>query len=185
MVRHEGADGRGESFEDRPMSRMPSEPAEAGSLTDTRDFALVNQVVTATVQLDNRRETWERALAVHGLLAVGVPEGVSVSIRWLKQAVRVQDARGELNFNDWVKLTEGHKVGRVATPGSGAQLGYAALAAMESFVSLLQKNVLNRRRWKTRDELRIAIVTWIERTYHRRRRQATLGRLTPMNTRPS
>ncbi len=25
-----------------------------------------------------------------------------------------------------------------------------------------------------------AIVTWIERTYHRRRRQASLGRLTPI-----
>ncbi|MFA9563438.1 MAG: IS3 family transposase, partial [Acidimicrobiales bacterium] len=28
--------------------------------------------------------------------------------------------------------------------------------------------------------LRIAIVTWIERTYHRRRRQPRLGRLTPI-----
>ena len=53
-------------------------------------------------------------------------------------------------------------------------------AAMESFFALLQKNVLDRRRWATRDELRIAIVTWIERTYHRRRRQAALGRLTPI-----
>ena len=46
-------------------------------------------------------------------------------------------------------------------------------AAMESFFSLLQKNVLNRRRSDTREELRIAIVTWIERTYgpgHRGRR---------------
>ena len=51
---------------------------------------------------------------------------------------------------------------------------------MESFFSLLQKNVLNRRSWATRDELRIAIVTWIERTYNRRRRQAALGRLTPV-----
>ncbi len=42
------------------------------------------------------------------------------------------------------------------------------------------RNVLDRRSWKTRDELRIAIVTWIERTYHRRRRQAALGRLTPI-----
>ena len=42
------------------------------------------------------------------------------------------------------------------------------------------KNVLDRHRWTTRDELRIAIVTWIERTYHRRRRQAALGRLTPI-----
>jgi transposase InsO family protein len=52
-------------------------------------------------------------------------------------------------------------------------------AAMESFFSLLQKNVLNTRTWATRQELRIAIVTWIERTYHRRRRQQRLGRLTP------
>ena len=51
--------------------------------------------------------------------------------------------------------------------------------AMESFFALLQKNVLNRRSWRTRQDLRIAIVTWIERTYHRRRRQAALGRLTP------
>ena len=51
---------------------------------------------------------------------------------------------------------------------------------MESFFALLQKNVLNSRRWDTRDELRIAIVTWIERTYHRRRRQHRLGRLTPI-----
>ena len=53
-------------------------------------------------------------------------------------------------------------------------------AAMESFFALLQNNVLNRRTWSTRNELRTAIVTWIERTYHRRRRQAGLGRLTPV-----
>jgi transposase InsO family protein len=53
-------------------------------------------------------------------------------------------------------------------------------AAMESFFALLQKNVLDRHRWTTRDELRLAIITWIERTYHRRRRQRRLGRLTPV-----
>ncbi|MDH6284944.1 putative transposase [Prescottella agglutinans] len=53
-------------------------------------------------------------------------------------------------------------------------------AAMESFFSLLQKNVLDRKHWATRDELRLAIVIWIERTYHRRRRQRGLGRLTPI-----
>ena len=53
-------------------------------------------------------------------------------------------------------------------------------AAVESFFSLLQKNVLDRQRWATRVELRIAITTWIERTYHRRRRQRRLGRLTPI-----
>ena len=49
-----------------------------------------------------------------------------------------------------------------------------------SRVSLLKKNVLNRRTWATRDELRIAIVTWIERTYDRRRRQKRLHGLTPV-----
>ena len=65
--------------------------------------------------------------------------------------------------------------------GSMGQVGSAGdNAAMESFFSLLQKNVLNRQRWATREELRIAIITWIERTYHRRRRQPRLGRLTPI-----
>lgn len=53
-------------------------------------------------------------------------------------------------------------------------------AAMKSFFALLQKNVLDRKRWRMREELRIGIITWIERTYHRRRRQARLGRLTPI-----
>jgi putative transposase len=70
---------------------------------------------------------------------------------------------------------------RHAMVGSMGQVGSAGdNAAMESFFALLQKNVLDRRRWATREELRIAIVTWIERTYHRRRRQAALGRLTPI-----
>jgi putative transposase len=65
--------------------------------------------------------------------------------------------------------------------GSMGQVGSAGdNAAMESFFALLQRNVLDRRRWASRDELRIAIVTWIERTYHQRRRQAALGRLTPI-----
>jgi putative transposase len=53
-------------------------------------------------------------------------------------------------------------------------------AAMESFFALLQKNVLDRQRWAIRQELRLAIATWIEKTYHRRRRQRGLGRLTPI-----
>ena len=65
--------------------------------------------------------------------------------------------------------------------GSMGRVGACAdNAAMESFFSLLQKNVLDRKRWTSREELRLAIVIWIERTYHRRRRQDSLGRLTPI-----
>lgn len=63
-------------------------------------------------------------------------------------------------------------MGRVASAGDNA--------AMESFWSLLQKNVLDRQTWRTREELRYAIVSWIEHTYNRRRRQRALGKLTPV-----
>jgi transposase InsO family protein len=63
-------------------------------------------------------------------------------------------------------------MGRVASAGDNA--------AMESWHALLQKNVLNRHPWRTRDQLHDAIVFWIERTYNRRRRQRALGKLTPV-----
>jgi len=63
-------------------------------------------------------------------------------------------------------------MGRVGAAGDNA--------SMESFHSLLQKNVLNTRTWQTRDQLRHAIVYWIEVKYNRRRRQRGLGRLTPV-----
>jgi putative transposase len=63
-------------------------------------------------------------------------------------------------------------MGRVAAAGDNA--------AMESFFSLLQKNVLDRRRWATRDQLAYEVIVWIEHTYNRRRRQRALGKLTPV-----
>jgi putative transposase len=68
-------------------------------------------------------------------------------------------------------------MGRVGAAGDNA--------AMESFFALLQKNVLDRRVWAARQESRIAIVTWLERTCHRRRRQRRLDRLPLSSTRPS
>ncbi|MEZ0341061.1 IS3 family transposase [Mycobacterium sp. pV006] len=74
-----------------------------------------------------------------------------------------------------------HALNQHEMVGSMGRVGAAGdNAAMESFFSLLQKNVLDRRRWDTREQLRVAIFTWIERTYHRRRRQSGLGRLTPI-----
>ena len=61
--------------------------------------------------------------------------------------------------------------GRVASAGDNA--------AMELCFALFQKNVLCRRRWRTRAELRFAIIRWIEHTYNRQRQRA-LGKLTPI-----
>ena len=74
-----------------------------------------------------------------------------------------------------------HALHRHDMGGSMGKVGAAGdNAAMESFFSLLQKNVLDRQRWLSRQDLRLAITTWIERTYHRRRRQRRLGKLTPI-----
>jgi transposase InsO family protein len=74
-----------------------------------------------------------------------------------------------------------HALGAAGLTGSMGRVGAAGdNAAMESFFALLQKNVLDQHSWATRQQLRLAIVGWIEGTYHRRRRQRVLGRLTPI-----
>ncbi|MDU6152525.1 MAG: IS3 family transposase, partial [Actinomyces urogenitalis] len=40
--------------------------------------------------------------------------------------------------------------------------------------------VLDRRSWSTREELRLAIVSWIQGKHHPKRRQRRLGKLTPV-----
>ncbi len=109
-----------------------------------------------------------------------------IAVNALVSAVqRRGDVAGCVVHSDRGSQFRSRKVARVLAAhdlvGSMGQVASAGdNAAMESFFSLLQKNVLNRRRWATRQDLRIAVITWIERTYHRRRRQARLGRLTPI-----
>jgi transposase InsO family protein len=96
-----------------------------------------------------------------------------------------QDVAGCVVHSDRGSQFRSRKAQRALTRhqlvGSMGRVGAAGdNAAMESFFSLLQKNVFDTKTWATRQELRIAIVTWIERTYHRRRRQHGLGRLTPI-----
>jgi transposase InsO family protein len=109
----------------------------------------------------------------------------SLAVAALRNAIRLREPAGTIVHSDrgsqfrsrkFVKALRHHglvgSTGRVGACGDNA--------AMESFFALLQNNVLDRQRWATRHELRLAIVTWIERTYHRRRRQRRLGRLTPI-----
>ena len=72
-------------------------------------------------------------------------------------------------------------LGRYQMVGSRRRVGAAGdNAAMESFLSLLQNNVLDRSRWDSGEELRIAIATWFGQSYHQRPRQPGLGRLNPI-----
>jgi putative transposase len=108
-----------------------------------------------------------------------------LAVTALRNAVALRSPRATIVHSDRGSQFRSRKyVLALKTAGLTGSMGRVGTcadnAAMESFFSLLQKNVLNRRRWDTREDLRLAIVVWIERTYHRRRRQEALGRLTPV-----
>jgi transposase InsO family protein len=111
-------------------------------------------------------------------------KALSNAVMWRRRAgqyptgcVIHSDRGSQFRSHRFVKEIARHgmigSMGRVGACGDNA--------AMESFFALLQKNVLDRQEWATREELRIAIVDWIERTYHRRRRQVRLNHSTPID----
>jgi len=109
----------------------------------------------------------------------------SLAVAALRNAIELRRPSGTVVHSDRGSQFRSKKFVRLlrsnGLAGSMGRTGACAdNAAMESFFALLQKNVLDRQRWSTREELRLAIVIWIERTYHRRRRQRALGKLTPI-----
>jgi transposase InsO family protein len=109
----------------------------------------------------------------------------SLAVSALHNAIRLREPVGTIVHSDRGSQFRSRKfvniLHRNGLRGSMGRVGACGdNAAMESFFALLQNNVLDRQRWNSREELRLAIVVWIEKTYHRRRRQARLGRLTPI-----
>lgn len=83
-----------------------------------------------------------------------------VRVRWWRSSKQIR------------RIARGSAAGRVAAAGDNA--------VMESFFSLLQRNVLKAKTWGTREELTIAVISRNDRRYHRRRTQNRLDRLTPI-----
>ena len=54
-------------------------------------------------------------------------------------------------------------------------------AMAESFFATLEREVIDRRRFKSRAEARMAIFTWLEGWYNPHRRHSALGYLSPIN----
>jgi putative transposase len=109
----------------------------------------------------------------------------SLAVAALQMAISRRNPTGTVVHSDRGSQFRSKKfvrsLGDAGLLGSMGRVGACAdNAAMESFFALLQKNVLNRRRWATREELRLATITWIEATYHRKRRHRGLGKLTPI-----
>ena len=109
----------------------------------------------------------------------------SLAARAIQHAITLRSPEGTICHSDRGSQFRSRKVTRIlrenGLKGSMGRVGSAGdNASMESFYSLLQKNVLNTRTWDTREQLRYAIVYWIEAKYNRRRRQRGLGKLTPV-----
>jgi putative transposase len=109
----------------------------------------------------------------------------SLAVRALRNAITTRAPWGTIVHSDRGSQFRSKAFVRVlknnGLQGSMGRVGAAGdNAAMESFFALLQKNVLDRQRWESREQLQLAIVTWIEAKYHRKRRQRTLGKFTPV-----
>lgn len=109
-------------------------------------------------------------------LAVNALENALISRGHPENIVVHSDRGSQFRSRKYRRVLEENKLlqsmGQVGAAGDNA--------AMESFFSLLQKNVLDRKGWGCRIELRLAIVAWVEGKYHRKRRQRKLGKLTPI-----
>ncbi len=118
--------------------------------------------------------------------AIGPRMPAALAVRALRNAARRRDTDGTIVHTDRGSQYRANKfVSELKVHGMVGSMGRVGAcgdnASAESFFALLQKNVLNSRPvWATRAELEHAIVSWIERTYHRRRKQRRLGRLTPI-----
>jgi putative transposase len=126
-----------------------------------------------------------RARGVRGLTDEVVAARAALNSAVARRAAQGLDVVGCVLHSDRGSQFRSRKpVGQLNRHGMVGSMGRAGAAGDNApigrFFSLLQKNVLNRRSWNTREHMRIAIETWIERTYHRRRRQVAIGRLTPV-----
>lgn len=121
--------------------------------------------------IDNRMKTSLAVRALNNAIANRRRTGAEVA-----GCIVHSDRGSQFRAKTFLHALEHHglvgSMGRVGAAGDNA--------AMESFYSLLQNNVLDAQPWRTREELRMRIFSWIERTYHRRRKQKGLGKLTPI-----
>ncbi|GAA2468595.1 hypothetical protein GCM10009858_02410 [Terrabacter carboxydivorans] len=106
--------------------------------------------------IDSRMKSSLAACAIRNAIALRAPAGTMLH----------SDRGAQFRSKKVIRLLKNNgllgSMGRVGACGDNA--------AMESFFSLLQKNVLDTRRWESREELRLAIVVWIDTKYNRRRR---------------
>lgn len=88
----------------------------------------------------------------------------------------VHSDRGS-QFTSWIF---GHRLRQAGLLGSMGRVASSVdNSMMESFWSTMQRELLDRRQWQTRDQLASAIFEWIETFYNPIRRHTAIGSLSP------
>ena len=104
----------------------------------------------------------------------------------LNMALTQRQPQGVIHHSDhgcqYTSYAFGKRCQEMAVMPSMGSVGDAYDNAMvESFFATLEREVLNRRRFKTQTEARLAIFEWLEGWYNPHRRHSALGYLSPIN----
>lgn len=90
--------------------------------------------------------------------------------------------RRPLEITQYTSYSFGKRCREAGVMPSMGSVGDAYDNAMaESFFASLERELLNRRRFKSQAEAKMAIFEWIEGWYNPRRRHSSLGYRSPMN----
>jgi transposase InsO family protein len=92
------------------------------------------------------------------------------------QLIVHSDRGSQYAGEEFTKLLESHGV----KPSMSRPADCWDNAMAESFWATIKGELLDRHRWRTKDQARKAIGEWIEGFYNRRRRHSSLGNLSPM-----
>jgi len=104
----------------------------------------------------------------------------------LNMALQTRKPAGVIHHSDqgsqYASVAFGKRCQEMGVMPSTGSVGDAYDNAMaESFFATLEREVLNRRRFKTQAEARMAIFEWLEGWYNPHRRHSALGYLSPVN----
>lgn len=123
-----------------------------------------NLIIGWSIDDRNTSELWIRAINM-SLANRNYPKGVIVH----------SDRGSQPNSRKYrANLKNFSLLGSMGNAGTSADN-----AAMESYFALLQKNILNLKKWNTKEELASEIVHWSLVKYNKKRRQQRLMNLTP------
>ena len=111
------------------------------------------------------------------------PPGLTVSVSVsASQHLIIEVLRRPIEFTQYTSYAFGKRCREAGVMPSMGSTGDAYDNAMaESFFATLEREVLNRRRFRSQADARMAIFQWLEGWYNPHRRHSALGYVSPIN----